>query len=185
MDRTTLIPQLLSIFRQYGYEGASLTKISEKTGLGKASLYHHFPKGKEEMAQAVMSYLNDIRQKNILEPLNECTSPESKLSQMVESMMQTYDEGRVLCMLSILTVSESRQQFLPLVQPAFLQLIEAITVVLVEAKIPLSIARERAEDAVSSIQGALILSHALEENQPFLRVMSQLTGKLLAPVLMP
>ena len=55
MDKPTLIRSLLNIFREYGYEGASLSKISERTGLGKASLYHHFPNGKQQMAQEVLS----------------------------------------------------------------------------------------------------------------------------------
>lgn len=54
MSKEEVIAQLTKVFRQYGYEGATLARLSEATGLGKASLYHHFPKGKEEMAAVVL-----------------------------------------------------------------------------------------------------------------------------------
>ncbi len=43
------IAQLSKVCWQYGYEGATLARLSAATGLG-TSLYHHFPKAKEEMA---------------------------------------------------------------------------------------------------------------------------------------
>ena len=55
MTREEAIAQLSKVFRQYGYEGATLARLSAATGLRKASLYHHFPKGKEKMAAAVLN----------------------------------------------------------------------------------------------------------------------------------
>jgi hypothetical protein len=49
----------LQIRVSFGYrEGASLSLISEATGLGKGCLYHFFPGGKEEMADAVLSEID-------------------------------------------------------------------------------------------------------------------------------
>ncbi len=45
-----LITILDDVFRRRGYEGATLSVLSRACGLGKASLYHHFPGGKDEMA---------------------------------------------------------------------------------------------------------------------------------------
>ena len=176
-----LMPKLLAVFRQYGYEGASLSRIAEATGLGKASLYHHFPQGKAQMVQEVMLFMQAWRQRYILEPLTASEAPPLiRLQGMVHALIEAYDEGRALCMLSILTISESRQEFLPQVQPVFISLIQAIAAVLMQAGLPPELAQERAEDAVIDIQGALILSHGLQSNQPFLRIMNTLPEKLLA-----
>ena len=53
-ERADALPALAEVFREHGFEGASLSLISERTGLGKGSLYHFFPGGKEEMAAAVL-----------------------------------------------------------------------------------------------------------------------------------
>ncbi|TGQ06111.1 helix-turn-helix domain-containing protein, partial [Mesorhizobium sp. M00.F.Ca.ET.217.01.1.1] len=51
-ERADLPSIIGEVFREHGYEGASLALIGAATGLGKGSLYHFFPGGKEEMARA-------------------------------------------------------------------------------------------------------------------------------------
>jgi TetR/AcrR family transcriptional repressor of lmrAB and yxaGH operons len=47
-----LLTKCTEVFRTYGFEGATMSRISAATGLEKGSLYHRFPGGKEEMAVA-------------------------------------------------------------------------------------------------------------------------------------
>ncbi len=54
LDRSDAVPLLAELFREHGFAGASLSEITRRTGLGKGSLYHIFPDGKEEMARAVL-----------------------------------------------------------------------------------------------------------------------------------
>ena len=51
-ERADTLPGLAEAFREHGYAGASLSVIGEATGLGRGSLYHFFPGGKREMAEA-------------------------------------------------------------------------------------------------------------------------------------
>ena len=39
-EKDDVIPLLAEVFRTYGFEGASLARISEGTRLGKGSIYH-------------------------------------------------------------------------------------------------------------------------------------------------
>ena len=43
LSREDLLDRLLLVFRDRGFEGATIAEIARATGLGKASLYHHFP----------------------------------------------------------------------------------------------------------------------------------------------
>jgi AcrR family transcriptional regulator len=54
-ERSDVIPLIAGVFRDLGYEGTSLSQITERSGVGKGSLYHFFPGGKEEMASAVLA----------------------------------------------------------------------------------------------------------------------------------
>src|SRR5258707_12583600 len=49
-----LYEDLAAVFRRKGYAGTSYSDIREATGLVKASLYHRFPGGKEEMVNAIL-----------------------------------------------------------------------------------------------------------------------------------
>lgn len=53
-EKAEILDRLFVVFRDRGYEGSSLADLSQATGLGKSSLYHHFPRGKEQMAEAVL-----------------------------------------------------------------------------------------------------------------------------------
>ncbi|MEO0971892.1 MAG: helix-turn-helix domain-containing protein, partial [Pseudomonadota bacterium] len=49
-----LLDRLSSVFREVGYEEASMALLASASGLKKASLYHRFPGGKEQMAREVL-----------------------------------------------------------------------------------------------------------------------------------
>ncbi len=72
-ERADLLRALGEVFRAHGYEGASLTLITEATGLGKGSLYHLFPGGKEQMAAEVLAEIDTWFEVNIFAPLREST----------------------------------------------------------------------------------------------------------------
>ena len=57
VGREEAVASMSEIFRRYGYEGASLKRLSDASGLGRSSLYHHFPNGKEDMAAAVRDWI--------------------------------------------------------------------------------------------------------------------------------
>ena len=69
MSKEEAIIKLVPAFRQYGYEGATLSLLSQASGLGKASLYHYFPGGKSEMAAVVSEYALDLFEKMVLKTL--------------------------------------------------------------------------------------------------------------------
>lgn len=179
MSKEAVVMQLVSVFRQYGYEGASLSKIAEATGLGKASLYHYFPRGKEEMAKAVLAHLQTWRENHILANLRQATPPKERLVAMTQAMIEAYAQGKQSCLFSVLSMGDAKPLFAPQIQPALTELLSAIAAVLQDAGLEPALAQERAEDAVIQIQGSLVLARALDNTQPFLRVMASLPDTLL------
>lgn len=179
MPKDTYIPCLLHLFRQYGYDGATLTRISEATGLGKASLYHHFPGGKDEMMASVLDYLEQWMTQNILQPLHGAGKPEARLQQMGQRLSAVYEDGNQPCLSAILLLGSARDQIHDRVQQLYRAWIDAIAAVCVEAGLKASLAQQRGEDAIIAIQGALILAQGLSDPAPFQRVMRQLPQKLI------
>ena len=118
MPKDDVIPKLVGVFHQYGYEGATLSRLSEATGLGRASLYHHFPQGKEGMATAVLDYLNQGLSDHILAPLQSDLPPEVRLQKMAERIDQFYVQGKQACLLALLSNGEAQDLFAKQVQTA-------------------------------------------------------------------
>jgi AcrR family transcriptional regulator len=180
MLREEAIVRLIEVFRQYGYEGATLARLSNATGLGKASLYHHFPGGKEEMAATVLEHLHSKLETGMLAPLRRKGNPTERLQAMARSVDTYYNHGQQACLLAMLALGEANGLFQAQIQQALNVWIDALADVAVDAGVEAAIARQRAEDAILQIQGALILAKGLGDTAPFQRVLQALPAHLLA-----
>ncbi|MGL5880170.1 MAG: TetR/AcrR family transcriptional regulator [Xenococcaceae cyanobacterium] len=179
MTKDKLILQLLELFRRYGYEGATLSKISQFTGLGKASLYHHFPGGKEDMVNAVLDYLEHWLEANILKPLRDKESASDRLIEMCDRVSELYQGGEQCCLFGVLLLGEARDLFQERIKICLKAWIDAIATVVMEVGIDKQTARQRAEDAIARIQGTLILARGLHDLEPFQRTLRLLPEELV------
>lgn len=179
MSREQAIANLTPVFRQFGYEGSTLSRLSRATGLGRASLYHHFPGGKEEMAAAVLERANQILDQTVLDPLRQDLDPYQRLQHMCRSLSEFYHQGQDACLLAILSLGEADDRFHEQVRAAMVVWIEALAQALQAAGLSPSVAQERAEDALMQIQGALVVVRGLGDCRPFRRLMARLPQELL------
>lgn len=175
-----IIDRLTDVFRTVGYDGATLRKLSAATGLQRASLYHRFPGGKQEMAEAVLVQAGAWLDTHVLAPLTGAGTPHVRLQNMAEALDTFYVQGGTSCLLDSLSFGEGSDLFHDHIQVAFVHWIEALAVLVVETTgCPAAKARQRAEDAVLSIQGALVLARGTGKTQPFQRVLTNLPTILL------
>ena len=179
MEKVELMPELLELFRQQGYEGVSIAHVSKATGLGKSSLYHHFPNGKEQMAKEVLEYIHSALKQNFLAPLKAEGEPREKLAQMAQVVESFYDCGRKGCLIDGLTIGEASDPFQIQVAQLLEAWIDAIAAVAIEAGLNKKLARERAESALIAIQGGLVVARALRNYQIFKRVAKNLPSLIL------
>lgn len=180
LTRTELLDRLYATFSRYGYEGASMTRIAEATGLGKASLYHHFPEGKREMAAAVLDHVGAWYEENVFRPLAGVTPPRVRLSNMLDALGQRYANGDVACLPALLAQTEERSMFSDAIGDLFRRLISCMTQTLSDAGLARDIAQRRARDGAVRIQGALSVSRALNDTRIFTAMASELPDQLLA-----
>ncbi len=100
--KQSYVPPLLDLLRQYGYDGVSLSKISEVTGLGKASLYHHFPGGKDDMVETVLNALDQWLQETAVAALAVEGDALTRLGRMGDRIRDAYSHGEKPCLLAAL-----------------------------------------------------------------------------------
>jgi AcrR family transcriptional regulator len=176
-----VIDRLLAVFQRLGYDGASLAELSQGTGLGKSSLYHYFPKGKEEMALAVLRRVDDWIEDNVIATLRSQGSPKERLERMLHALDSFYAGGKNACVLGNLMVGGARRLYQRQLRSAFSAWVEGLERLAVEAGLSRRTARERAEDVVLQIEGALVLSCGLDDPTPFRRVLRKIPREFLAP----
>jgi TetR/AcrR family transcriptional regulator, lmrAB and yxaGH operons repressor len=179
LSKDEVVDRLSTVFRAQGYDGASLAELGRAAGLGRSSLYHHFPGGKADMAGAVLDHIQRWVQTEVLAPLQGPGEPAERLHRMVEALDRFYAGGRNRCLLGGFVLGGARQLFQRRLAAAFSAWIEALATLLEEAGIERAAARERAEDAVLQIQGALVLAGGLDDPGPFQRVLKRLPEQML------
>ena len=181
MSKDDMLARLMALFREKGFDGASLADISAATGLGKSSLYHHFPDGKAEMAEQVLAYLEAQFEQAIFEPLRGPGSPRRKLDRMLEALDRFYDGGKRACLLERLCASVDAKRFRRPLGRAFAAWIDAVETLGIEAGLAPTVARRRAEDMVVRIEGALIVAAGSGDADVFARAIRDLRDTVLAP----
>lgn len=180
-DRAEIVPALAEVFREHGFEGASLARISERTGLGKGSLYHFFPGGKEEMAAAVLGEVAHWFETHIFRPLREEKPPQHAIAMMLQEVDAYFRSGRRLCLVGVLALGDSRDLFAREISGYFTAWRQALATALQAAGHAPETAEALAEDAIAAIQGALILNRATPAGGAFARVLARLERRLLGP----
>ncbi|WP_341486764.1 TetR/AcrR family transcriptional regulator [Pararhizobium sp. A13] len=179
-ERSDAIPVLAEIFREHGFEGASLSIIGEKTGLGKGSLYHFFPGGKEEMAAAVLNEIDTWFENHIYRPLREAEDSRTAISAMCRTVADYFDSGRRVCLVGAFALDNVRDRFTDQIRVYFADWKAALAAALQRAGHDEAKASELAEEAVISIQGGLVVARALGDPSLFERAMTKAEERLLA-----
>jgi AcrR family transcriptional regulator len=181
LSKAEVLDRLLSAFRDKGYEGASLAELSAATGLVRSSLYHHFPGGKEDMAEQVLAHLDRQLATDLFQPLRSAGTPAAKLRAMLDTIDAFYEGGRKACLLERLCASVDRTRFRRPLRRAFTAWMEAVRALCLEAGLPKAVARARAEDLVVRVEGALVVCAGTDDYGVFARTMTALRASVLAP----
>lgn len=171
---------LAEIFRTYGFEGTSLARITERTGLGKGSIYHFFPGGKEEMAAAVLAEIDNWFRRNVFEPLRCSDDPAEGIALMFREVRAYFAEGRKVCLVGLFALGNERDRFSTQVNGYFGEWADALRQALIRTGLDDDAAVELAEETLVVIQGGLVLSRAWDEPQTFIRALDRLQRKVLA-----
>ncbi len=179
MSKEAVIVKLIPVFRQYGYEGTTLSMLSQASGLGKASLYHHFPQGKESMADAVMAYVAVEFERAVLQPLKSDRQPIEKLKAMCQGLNEFYAAGENSCFLAIMSVGEADNLFHARIKQQLQTWIETTAEVLIEVGIEPAEAKMRSQHSVIEIQGALVLVRIIKDTTIFENIIASLPQKML------
>ncbi len=177
-ERDDVIPILGEIFREHGFSGTSLSEITRRTGLGKGSLYHFFPNGKKEMAEAVLDNVSTWFEVNVYLPLREGNDPDSGIKKMFKSVNDYFYSGKRICLVGAFALDDTRDQFADEVSTYFTAWTSALTVALKRNGFSAKAAKDNAEDIVAGIQGALVLARSQDSPQVFTRALKRLQKRL-------
>lgn len=185
-SRAAIVEQLVDLFFVHGYNATTLSLISAHTGLGRASLYHHFPGGKEEMARAVLQRADAWGEQFVCQVFeDERRDAEARLREALDNMDKVHHSPEQLPPSTALVVGEGAERYRAHIQGYYSSVIGMIMDLLVQLGIPAAIARRRAWEYQILWEGALACSRVMNDMSIFRQIMKNMPALLLAPAGQP
>lgn len=173
-ERGEIVPVLAEIFREHGFAGASLSEITRRTGLGKSSLYHFFPGGKDEMGQAVLDDVARWFERNVFQPLRDSKEPAAGIDHMFKASVRFFNSGRRICLVGSFALDDTRDRFARVIHGYFAAWVGALEAALRRSGFDGRRAKEVAQDVVAGIQGALVFARSQDDPRLFTRALKRL-----------
>lgn len=171
----------LDVFRTYGFEGVSLSRLSEATGLEKPSLYYRYPGGKEQIAMAVVKRALDWFEHQVFAPLKGAGSPHQRVTLVAGNLREFYLDGKKSCIMDVLSIPGASGELKAALKGAMQAWIHAFSVVARETGVSSAMAKARGELAALGIEGSLILARVLGDRGAFQRTIQSLPDFLTRP----
>jgi TetR/AcrR family transcriptional regulator, lmrAB and yxaGH operons repressor len=174
-----LFDRLALVFRVAGFEGASLGALAEGAGLQRASLYHRFPGGKVQMAEAVMGRVKDLFTQ-ALEPMRSDPDVAVGIAESARRISEIYADGDLPCVLDTLTLSGAPEGIRASAAEVTAGWIDAMAAAAERGGAAADEARLAAEDAFVRIEGSLVLARLHGDPTAFRRTLTGLPRMLSA-----
>ena len=134
--RHDVMAALSRVFRTFGYEGATLSRICAATDLPRGSLYHYFPNGKPDMLRAVLEDTETQFERHVLDRMHAPGDPRDRIRIMTRFLNGYYDKGASGCILAVLALGEADDSSSAVVKRVFQKWIKALSAVLKDAGLP-------------------------------------------------
>jgi TetR/AcrR family transcriptional regulator, lmrAB and yxaGH operons repressor len=173
-----LFHRLAEVFRVAGFEGASLGALAEGAGLQRASLYHRFPGGKVQMAEAVMEWTKGVFT-DALEPMTGDPDVAAGVAESARRLSAIYADGLLPCMLDTLSLAGAPESIRAIAAELTAGWIDAMAAAAERGGAAAADARLAAEEAFVRIEGSLVLARLREDPTAFRRAMAELPRMLL------
>lgn len=172
-SRQEILQAVLELFRECGYEGTSMAMISERTKLGKASLYHHFPGGKEQMRDELVKLLADWFRPRLEQLKDDATPPRGRVKVFMSELDSFFEGGQRGCLFAALAVGPAENGCRIELKDLMNLWISALAELAEKSGVPANDAQTRAEDCVAQLEGALLVSRIVGDKSIFKRALRQ------------
>ena len=180
--RASMVRGAASLIRTRGVNATSFSDVLAESGAPRGSIYHHFPKGKDQLAGDAIRWTSD----RVLAHQRECraTTPGGVLDCFIDMWRQvvlTSDgaAGCVVAGVAIDTTADDRAT-IELVRATFRSWVDLLGKQLVSVGVPARRASRIALATVAGMEGALILCRAEGNVKPLDAVAEELM-RLLPP----
>ncbi|WP_258046895.1 LmrA/YxaF family transcription factor [Sphingomonas folli] len=131
---------------------------------------------------AVLADIDGWFQAHLFDPLERSPDPAAAIRSMMAEVTRYFHSGQRVCLVGWVSLGASGDTFAPRVAGYFARWIAALSACLARGGVAAAPARALAEETVGAIQGAIVLSRALDDRAAFGRIVGRHEALLLQAV---
>ncbi|WP_216659624.1 TetR/AcrR family transcriptional regulator [Paenarthrobacter sp. CM16] len=170
LTKARLAESMLQLIQTSGYSGTGLNAVIEHASAPKGSMYFHFPEGKEGLGVAAVELAAKQFEALIAEAAVSAGSAAGAARATIEALADIVSESnfRLGCPVSVVTLEmgAESERLRRACAAAFESWIAPTSALLEANGVDASEARSLATVVVSMIEGAVIVSRAMQSTQP-------------------
>lgn len=168
--KARLAESMLELIQTSGYSGTGLNAVIEHSAAPKGSLYFHFPDGKQGLGVAAVELAAKQFEALIVEAAAAAGGPAEAVRTAIETLatLLTTSDFRLGCPVSVVTLEMGAEndQLREACAAAFESWIASTAGLLESSGVDADGARSLATVVVSTIEGAIIVSRAMQSTEP-------------------
>ncbi|MEJ1114661.1 TetR/AcrR family transcriptional regulator [Paenarthrobacter sp. CCNWLY172] len=172
LTKARLAESMLQLIQTSGYSGTGLNAVIEHAAAPKGSIYFHFPDGKEGLGIAAVELAAKQFETLIAEAATSAGSAAEAARAAIEALATIVSESnfRLGCPVSVVTLEmgAESERLRQACAAAFEAWIAPTSALLEASGVDAKEARSLATVVVSTIEGAVIVSRAMQSTQPLL-----------------
>ena len=134
-----------------------------------------------EAQKKVLAEIDAWFELNIYAPLRDADDPAPAIAAMLDGVDGYFLSGNRVCLVGMVALGAARDAFAGAVDDYFARWHGALVSLLRRSGLSNSLAQRRSEDALLTIQGALVLARARNDAKIFSRALTELKARLLTP----
>ena len=171
---------LRSVFLRSGYAGASVARLAAATELGKASLYHYFPGGKEEMGRALVREAVSQLQHQVFSRLGRGSDAVAAICLTIDGFSDYVDGGAQNCLLAQFSQENAPVIDQDQIRTQFEEWHRQLASRFEDLDLKPKAAKRAARQLVAELYGHLLLATLLGQPKEFRRGVKRLKAQLTA-----
>jgi TetR/AcrR family transcriptional repressor of lmrAB and yxaGH operons len=179
-SRARMVRSAASLIRTRGVTGTSFSEVIEDSGAPRGSIYHHFPQGKEQLAEDAIKWTSD----RVLAHQRSCpaSTPSGVLDWFIDMWRHTVvaSGGAAGCVVAGVAVDTTpdAEALMSVVRATFQSWVDLLAEQLETTGVPAGRARGIAVATLAGMEGALILCRAHRNVSPLEGVAAELSRLL-------
>jgi len=179
-SKARMIAAARRLFREHGYLGTALSAVVAESAAPRGSMYFHFPGGKEELATEVAL----VHSADAVAHINRVAGTTSTAAELIAAFLSRprdelvasgYREGCAVAPIVIESIPAS-VALTDTTRRGFQDMIATLAARLAEKGLPDDRASHLAVNAVTAMEGALILTRVLRSPEPFNATIAELAA---------